>query len=353
MTRRTPAVLVAVTTLLISAPARAEQPADFTRDVRPLLARHCFKCHGPDPKARKAKLRLDERDDAIRDRGGYAVIVPARRRSERADRPDRGRGQDRADAAAGDEGNAHSGRERYPAALGRARSRIPAALGFRAAPVRAPTHGPARLLAGEPHRRVRPRPARVPGLSPSPRRRPAHADPPRLPRPDGPAADARRGRMRSARTPPPDAYEKAGRPPAGLASCTASAGRGAGSTWPGMPTPTATRRTAPRSIWPYRDWVIHALNADLPFDRFTIEQIAGDLLPGATLEPEGRHRLPPQHHAQRGRRHRPAEFRFHAMTDRVATTATVWLGLTLGCASATRTSTTRSPSASTISSWPS
>ena len=37
-----------------------------------------------------------------------------------------------------------------------------------------------------------------------------------------------------------------------------------------------------RSIWPYRDWVIQALNADMPFDRFTVEQLAGDLLPGAT-----------------------------------------------------------------------
>src|SRR5262249_16975031 len=39
-----------------------------------------------------------------------------------------------------------------------------------------------------------------------------------------------------------------------------------------------------RSIWPYRDWVINALNADMPFDQFTVEQIAGDMLPGATVE---------------------------------------------------------------------
>ena len=61
---------------------------------------------------------------------------------------------------------------------------------------------------------------------------------------------------------------------------------------------------SPRSIWKYRDWVIGALNADLPFDRFTVEQLAGDLLPGATTDHKV-HRLPPQHADQRGGRHRP------------------------------------------------
>ncbi len=87
-----------------------------------------------------------------------------------------------------------------------------------------------------------------------------------------------------------------------------------------------------RPIWPYRDWVIRALNADMPFDRFTIEQIAGDLLPDAT----------PSQKAATGF-HRNTmlneeggidveEFRFASVVDRVATTGTVWLGLTVGCA---------------------
>ncbi len=87
-----------------------------------------------------------------------------------------------------------------------------------------------------------------------------------------------------------------------------------------------------RSIWPYRDWVIAALNADLPFDQFTIEQLAGDMLPGATLE----QRIATGFHRNTMINEEggidPLEFRFHAMTDRVATTGTVWLGLTLGCA---------------------
>ena len=78
--------------------------------------------------------------------------------------------------------------------------------------------------------------------------------------------------------------------------------------------------------------MIQALNADMPFDQFTIEQLAGDLLPGATLSQKiatGFHRNTMLN--EEGGID-PLEFRFYAMTDRVATTGTVWLGLTLGCA---------------------
>ncbi len=78
--------------------------------------------------------------------------------------------------------------------------------------------------------------------------------------------------------------------------------------------------------------MIAALNADMPFDQFTIEQLAGDMLPDATLA----QRIATGFHRNTMLNEEggidPLEFRFHAMIDRVATTGTVWLGLTVGCA---------------------
>jgi hypothetical protein len=84
--------------------------------------------------------------------------------------------------------------------------------------------------------------------------------------------------------------------------------------------------------WLYRDWVIDAINADLPFDQFTIEQLAGDLLPNAGIAQRtaaGFHRLTLMNHEDGID---AEEFRCKAKVDRVSTTGTVWLGLTVGCA---------------------
>lgn len=87
-----------------------------------------------------------------------------------------------------------------------------------------------------------------------------------------------------------------------------------------------------RDMWAYRDWVIDALNADMPYDQFTIEQIAGDLLPNPTVEQKiatGFHRTPTCN-IEAGVD--PEENRTNQVIDRVNTTGTVWLGTTLDCA---------------------
>ena len=87
-----------------------------------------------------------------------------------------------------------------------------------------------------------------------------------------------------------------------------------------------------RSVWPYRDWVINAFNRDMPFDQFTIQQLAGDLLPNAGVE----ERVATGFHRNTMLNEEggidPLEYRYYATVDRVATTGTAWLGLTVGCA---------------------
>jgi uncharacterized protein DUF1553/uncharacterized protein DUF1549/cytochrome c len=86
-----------------------------------------------------------------------------------------------------------------------------------------------------------------------------------------------------------------------------------------------------RAMWPWRDWVIDAFNKNMPFDQFTIEQIAGDLLPNPTIPQKiatGFHR----NHMLNGEGGRIAEeSRVDYVVDRVDTTGTIWLGLTVGC----------------------
>ncbi|HVX14493.1 MAG TPA: PSD1 and planctomycete cytochrome C domain-containing protein [Pirellulales bacterium] len=87
-----------------------------------------------------------------------------------------------------------------------------------------------------------------------------------------------------------------------------------------------------RSIWKYRDWVIDSLNRDLPFDEFAVAQLAGDMLPGATIDQvvaTGFHRNTLRN--EEGGTD-AEQFRIESVADRVSTTATVFLGLTIGCA---------------------
>jgi hypothetical protein len=88
----------------------------------------------------------------------------------------------------------------------------------------------------------------------------------------------------------------------------------------------------PRDMWRWRDWVIEAFNNNMPFDQFTIEQIAGDLLPNATLDQKIATGFNRNHRGNAENGTDPDEYQVEYAVDRVDTTATVWLGLTMGCA---------------------
>jgi Protein of unknown function (DUF1549)/Protein of unknown function (DUF1553)/Planctomycete cytochrome C len=307
------------------------QLVDFNDHVRPILARHCFKCHGPDEKARKARLRLDVANEARKPAGsGERPIVPGR--------PDESELVRRIFAEEAD--------ERMPPP----EAKLPLAAGDREILKRWIAQG----AKYEPHWAFRApsRPAvpaarernwvRSPidafvlarleeaGLEPSPEAdravllRRASLDlvglPPAPEEIDAFLADTR-----------PDAYERQ----VDRLLASPRYGERWARRWLDLARYADTNgyeKDRQRSIWPYRDWVIRAFNLDLPFDRFTIEQLAGDMLAGASQSLKvatGFHRNTMLN--EEGGID-PLEFRFYAMTDRVATTATVWLGLTLGCA---------------------
>jgi hypothetical protein len=87
-----------------------------------------------------------------------------------------------------------------------------------------------------------------------------------------------------------------------------------------------------REMWPYRDWVIKAFNRNMPFDRFTVEQLAGDLLPNATLDQKIASGFQRCNVTTNEGGSVPAEVEAMYARDRADTTGTVWMGLTVGCA---------------------
>ena len=299
--------------------------------MRPILARHCFKCHGPDDKGRKAKLRLDQEESAKKTASsGETPIVPGK--------PDESELVRRVFAAEPDElmppnaansplSDAQRQTLKQWVAEG---AKYDVHWAFRR-PVK-----PAIPKVRDAHRARNPIDAFVlarlerEGLKPS-----AEADRATL---------LRRVSLDLVGLPPtpeevdafvadqsPDAYE---RQVDRLLSSPHYGERWA-RRWLDLARYADTNgyeKDRPRSIWPYRDWVIKALNANLPFDQFTIEQLAGDMLPGAGVS----QRVATGFHRNTMLNEEggidPLEFRFYAMTDRVATTGTVWLGVTIGCA---------------------
>jgi len=315
----------------VSSPLRAEETVDFNGQIRPLLSRYCFKCHGMDDKGRKGGLRLDTRAGALAaGKSGEAAIVPGkpeasellrRLHSSDADEvmpPPAAKIQLPPEAGALlerwiREGAAYAPHWAFsaprpaplPAVRDAAWSRTPV---DRFILARLEKEGLAPAPEASRETLVRRLYLDLIGLPPSPQEAEAFV-----------------------RNPAPDAYEQL---VDHLLSLPQYGERWA-RRWLDLARYADTNgyeKDRPRQIWPYRDWVVRALNEDIPFDQFSIKQLAGDLLPNATpddLVATGFHRNTMTN--EEGGID-PLEFRFHSVTDRVGTTGTVWLGLTVACA---------------------
>ena len=308
---------IALTSLQAAAPAKIE----FNRDVRPILSENCFACHGFDPKHREADLRLDNFEGATEDRDGSRGIVPGD--LSKSDVWQRIISDDK------DEVMPPPKSHKQPLTA-RQREILKTWIEQGARYERHWSFEPPKRSAGAGIDHFIQQRLSEENLKPSP------------------LADAttliRRVSLDLTGLPPTpselDAFvaDKSDNAYAKLVD-RLLASKHYGERWGRWWLDQARYADsngysidAPRQIWKFRDWVIDALNADMPFDQFTIEQLAGDLLPNATEAQKiatGFHRNTQIN--QEGGIDKE-QFRIDSVFDRVATTGTVWLGLSIGCA---------------------
>jgi len=316
--------------LTLAAPAAAQQKVDFQRDIRPILSSACFQCHGPDEKNRKADLRLDTKAGAFADRDGTIGFVPGK--------PDK--------SAAYLRLSAEDAKKRMPPAksgktvskqqtelirqwieqgavwsdhwafVAPVRPAVPAVQN--AAWVRNPID--AFILAR----------LEKEGLKPA-----AEADrvallrrlsldltglPPTIAEVDAflndKAADAYEKQVERLLK-SPHYGERWGRHWLDAARYADSDGY---------------EKDKLRLVWAYRDWVVSAFNRDLPYDRFIVEQLAGDLLPGATQDQRVATGFLRNSMINEEGGIDPEQFRMEAMFDRMDAIGKGVLGLTIQCA---------------------
>lgn len=328
-------VAISSSTVLAEKPSAPGKPAvdvDFNRDIRPILSKNCFHCHGPDEGTRETDLRLDQRTSAIAklDSDTHAIVPQNAEQSELFQR-----------IISSDESTVMPppdvGEKLTAAQIAKIKAWIeqgaPYARHWSFIPPQRPKHPAVKLkdwpvndidyfiLAQLEHA----------GLKPNPKAnrytliRRLSFDlrglPPTLTEVDQFVNDSS-----------PDAYEKLvdrflkdpaygerwARKWLDLARYADSKGYGS----------DPLRMT----IWRYRDWVISAFNQNKPFDQFTLEQLAGDLLPNPTLEQKVATAFHRNTMTNTEGGTDDEEFRTAAITDRVDTTIQVWMGLTMGCA---------------------
>jgi mono/diheme cytochrome c family protein len=320
--------------LAIAACARAaQQPIDYNRDIRPLLSENCFACHGQDAAHRKGELRLDDPAEARRPHDGHAAIVPgdvtastlvAHITSTDPDElmppPDSHRELSAEQVALLTRWVAQGATYQAHWAFQRPLRPDPPAVRDAAWPrgpldrfiaARLDAQGLAPAPAAEPATWLRRAAFDLTGLPPSPAELDAFA-----------TAVAARGEAAFAAV--VDRLLASPRYGERMAQDWLDVAR-YGDTH-------GFNNDSARSMWRWRDWVIAAFNADLPYDRFITEQLAGDLLPRATIEQRIATGFGRNHVINSEGGIIAEEYRVEYVADRVRTLGLAWLGLTIECA---------------------
>ena len=305
---------------------------EFNRDIRPILADKCFKCHGPDARERKGKLRLDNaKERASPAASGSVAIVPGKLDDSELYQRIIVDGPGRADAAAQERQDAFGRRDRQAQDLDRRGGRISRALGVLASSAAAASGGEKRGLVPYADRPVHSGPARSRGTQALARGRQGDADPAARPRRDRAAADDRSkstpSRPIAARRPMTKLVERLLESP--------HYGERWGRIWldaARYADSDGYEKDKSRQVYFYRDWVIGAFNRDLPYNQFIIEQIAGDQLPGATQDQIVATGFLRNSMINEEGGVDPEQFRMEAMFDRMDCIGKGILGLTIQCA---------------------
>ena len=301
----------------------------FNRDIRPIMSDTCFRCHGPDKSSRMAGMRLDIREEALKPtKDGVIPIVPGD--------PDhsaiiaaRVRRQSGARDAAElhPQGTDRRAKGHHPPLGGRGRE-IRRPLGVSADPAaRGSRNGQAAGADPQSHRRLHPGSPGARRPHSFARSRPAHTHPPRLARSHRPAAHARRNRSVRQRQ-IAQCVRKGGGPPARHPQRYAEQ---QAMHWLDAVRYADTCGFHGDNIfpaWPYRDYVLRAFRDNKPFDEFTREQLAGDLMPNATLEQRIASAYNRLNRTSAEGGLQPKEYLAKYAADRARTLSAVWLAST-------------------------
>jgi hypothetical protein len=314
----------------IEAADAAQAAIRFSRDIRPILSHNCFLCHGQDEQRRGGGLRLDERERALAetDSGLYAIVPGKPDESELVARITAEDAELRMPPA--DSHKTLTARQialltRWIAEGAKYEAHWSFTPPERAEPPKvdaaAAVHPIDAFIAAR---------LAQEGLSPSP--------------PADKRALIRRVTFDLTGLPPthaeiadfladnrPDAYERL----VDRLLASPHYGERMAMDWLDAARYADTHGyhiDSQRDMWPWRDWVIKAFSENLPFDKFTVWQLAGDLLPDATVEQRVASGFNRNHPINFEGGAIPEEYHVEYLVDRVSTTGTVWLGLTMGCA---------------------